>query len=249
MGVMTRIFGEVADVYDEIRPGYPSRVAEAILAYHGGRPTSVVELGAGTGKGTEILVELGAPLVCVEPDPRMSAILRQKFPHVAVDQQTFEEWTPPPGGVPLIACAMAWHWLDGASRNQRVHDCLAPGGTLAVFGHKYAYVDAGQAEAMDAAYRSVNPSASDRPDGWMRADIEGSGVFTDIREELVCRSVEMSTTRYLQLVRTFSPFRKAHPKSQAELLAVLTSTVDGFGGSVVLDLRTTVVLARRPVGA
>jgi trans-aconitate methyltransferase len=247
MGGMTRIFGEVADVYDEIRPGYPTRIAETILAYHGSVPASVVELGAGTGKGTEVLVELGAPLSCVEPDPRMSAILRQKFPHVDVYQETFEQWAPPPGGVPLIACAMAWHWLDEASRNQRVHDCLAPGGTLAVFGHKYAYVDGAQARAMDVAFRSVDPSVSDRAEGWLRADIEGSGVFTDIRDEVVSRSVEMSTAQYLQLVQTFSPFRKADPKSQADLLAVLTTTVDGFGGSVVLDLKTSVVLARRPM--
>lgn len=65
---MTTVFGEVADAYDEVRPGYPDELGAAILAYDG-PVTSVVEIGAGTGKGTAVLVGLGGRVTCVEPDP------------------------------------------------------------------------------------------------------------------------------------------------------------------------------------
>jgi len=73
----------------------------------------VVELGAGTGKGTDVLVRLGAAVTCIEPDPRMSAVLRAKH-DVTVVTSTFENWAPPDGGVDVIAAALAWHRLDPA---------------------------------------------------------------------------------------------------------------------------------------
>ncbi|WP_442934672.1 methyltransferase domain-containing protein [Micromonospora sp. CPCC 205739] len=116
MAVVAEVFGEVAGDYDDARPGYPPAVAEAILAYHGRVPPRLVEVGAGTGLATGLLARLGAPVTCVEPDRRMAAVLAARHPAVEVVVAPFEEWTPPPGGVPLLACAMAWHWLDPTTR-------------------------------------------------------------------------------------------------------------------------------------
>ncbi|MFJ8202708.1 methyltransferase domain-containing protein [Micromonospora chalcea] len=103
-----KLFGTVADLYERARPGYPPEIAESILAYHGGTPASVVEVGAGTGKGTEVLARLGAPLTCLEPDARMAARLAERFPDARIEATTFERWSPPAGGVDVLACAMAW---------------------------------------------------------------------------------------------------------------------------------------------
>jgi hypothetical protein len=61
------VFGSVADLYETARPGYPPALADAIVAYHGGAPASVAEIGAGTGKGTEVLAALGAPTATEPP--------------------------------------------------------------------------------------------------------------------------------------------------------------------------------------
>src|SRR4051812_41731103 len=100
------VFGAVADLYEKQRPGYPPAVADAIIAYHGGVPASVAEIGAGTGKGTEVLAAIGAPLTCIEPDLRMAELLGAKFPWAQVHVGKFEQWSPPPGGVAVLACAM-----------------------------------------------------------------------------------------------------------------------------------------------
>ena len=70
-----RVFGEVAESYDDVRPGYPVEILDLITAYAGPAPRTVVEPGAGTGKGTALLRNLGVPLTCVEPDPAMAALL------------------------------------------------------------------------------------------------------------------------------------------------------------------------------
>jgi trans-aconitate methyltransferase len=243
---MTRVFGEVADVYDQVRPGYPPEVPAAILAYHGSVPAHVVELGAGTGKGTEALATLGAPITCIEPDPRMAAVLAAKFPDVTVVASAFEQWTPPPGGVPMVACALAWHWLDAATRCQRAHDALAPGGVLAVFGHRYDFADPSAGAAVAVAYRTVDPSLEEHLDGWFRDEIADSALFVDITTELVRRQETLAKDRYLRLVQTFGPYRKGSAEQRARALALIGDVLDDLGGDITLDLRTTLVLARRP---
>ncbi|OWV04876.1 hypothetical protein B5D80_19395 [Micromonospora wenchangensis] len=264
MAIMVELFGEVADDYDEIRPGYPAALAATILAYHGGPPARLVEVGAGTGLATALLRDLAHPdgspparpaaagavparVTCVEPDARMAAVLAARFPDVEVVVARFEQWSPPPAGVPLLACALAWHWLDPATRNRRAHDALTPGGTLAVFAHRYDYVDPAQSAAIRAAFESVDPVPHhDQPEDWFHADITGSGLFTDVRSSALRRSVPLTTARYQRLVGTFSPQLRRPPWQRERVLAAVGAAVDGFGGTVTLDLRTTLVLARRP---
>lgn len=243
---MRTLFGDVADTYDDVRPGYPDRIAEAIGEYHGTTPEHIVEIGAGTGKATRLLRRLGAPITCLEPDARMAARLTANLPDVTVHTETFEQWAPPPGGVPMIVAALAWHWLDPATRNQRAHDALTPDGTLAVFAHKYGYADPVQSRAIDTALRAIDPDVQDRPAGWFHLDVTASGRFTDVRAETVDRDLTLSTDRYLDLVRTFGLFRQHQADQQERAFAAVRSLVDGFGGGIVLRLRTSLVLARRP---
>jgi SAM-dependent methyltransferase len=245
MDDVTGVFGDVADLYDDVRPDYPSELADLVRAYHGGTPDAVAEIGAGTGKGTAVLLRLGAPVTCVEPDARMAARLTARFPQARVVTSTFERWRPPAGGVPLIACALAWHWLDPATRNRRAHDALTPGGTLAVFGHKYDYADPGQSRALDGFFRSAVPTAPERAAGWFHRDISDSGLFADVQATHLHRDIPLPTERYLQLVATFGPYRTLGPQDRTRGMAALRRLVDGLDAPVVLRLRTTLVLARR----
>jgi hypothetical protein len=60
------------------------------------------------------------------------------------------------------------------------------------------------------------------------------------------RQVTLSKEQFLELNQTFGPYRTRPPEQQAAGLAALAGVVDQFGGTVVLDLPTTLVLARRP---
>lgn len=240
---MAQVFGEVAALYDDVRPGYPQAVREMIEDY-GGAPGSVVELGAGTGKGTELLVGLGAPLTALEPDPRMAAVLRAKFPEVEVLETTFEGWTPY-GETGLIACAMAWHWMDAATRNRKAFDHLAPGGTLAVFQHKFAYADRAQEQAITDVLTAIDPKMSDRGDHWVRDDVAAAGVWVDVEEHRIITYPVYPKRRYLALLRTFSPFLRRTPDQQRRALEGIGAALDSFGGSVTLELRTSLVLGRK----
>lgn len=243
---MTTVFGQVADTYDDVRPGYPTGIADAIGAY-AGKIDAAVEVGSGTGLGTAVLTRLGVPMTCIEPDPRMAALLAVKYPHAAVSVGTFEQWAPPPGGVALLGCAMAWHWLDQATRNQHAFDALRPGGTLAVFGHSYAFADPVHEQAITGAFTSCGIPRRDKPRLWFHDDILASGLWADVRHEEFTRDVDFTTERYLRLHQTFSPHLRRSPAQQRMVLDALRDAVDGLGGVIHLRLPTTVALARRPL--
>jgi SAM-dependent methyltransferase len=245
---VTEVFGAVADVYDEVRPGYPAALGSALLEFHGRVPADLVELAAGTGKATELLVTLGAPVTCIEPDPRMAAVLRANFPGVPVVLSTFEEWAPPPGGVDMIVCACGWHWLDPATRQRRSHAALAPGGSLGILRHRYGFAELAAERVVADAFRAADPQGADRDEPDYLAEIIAGGLFTDVRAVTVSEHREYPKERYLQLVQTFSPFRRHPPGRQAAVLESVGAALDRLGGCVVLDLRTTLVLARRPYG-
>lgn len=72
-----RVFGKVAESYDRGRPTYPREAVEWLV---GAGPKSVLELGAGTGKLTRTLVELGHDVHATEPDEAMLQVLRRNLP-------------------------------------------------------------------------------------------------------------------------------------------------------------------------
>ncbi|BFU42461.1 class I SAM-dependent methyltransferase [Krasilnikovia sp. MM14-A1004] len=245
---MSTVFGEVAALYDDIRPGYPGELLDAVLAYHGGAPSAVVDIGAGTGQGTAHLLRLGAPVTCVEPDARMAAVLAAKFPQVRVAAVAFEDWTPPPGGVDLLACASAWHWMDPPTRARRAHDALAPGGTLAVFHNRFEYADPASREALDEVFRAVDGPEVEprRPPRFAYDDIVASGLFEDVRAVEWHRYPEVTTQGYLRLTQTFAPFRRRPEPEQRAVLAGLAAAIDGLGGRITMDIRTVLAIGHRP---
>ena len=255
------VFGEVAGVYDDVRPGYPDSLVDAVLSAVGAAdPATVraVEPGAGTGKATAAFAAQGLSVTCVEPDPQMAAVLRARFAdelRVTVRVGRFEQWVPPVGGVDLLYCAQAWHWLDEPTRCRRGYDALRPGGVVALFGHAYMFADEDVLVAVEDVYRRLAPSLIHDPvlteaaplGSWFAVELAASGLFTDLSAERFHSLVRFPTDRYLSLLATFSPHRMLPDELRAAVFAAVAETVDGFGGYVDVDLATVLAVARRPV--
>ena len=91
----------------------------------------VLDLGAGTGKLTAVLVALGVDVVAVEPDPEMLAELRHTLPAVRALPGSAEAIPLPDASVDAVVAGHALHWFDMAVAGPEIARVLAPAGTLA----------------------------------------------------------------------------------------------------------------------
>ncbi|WP_036565562.1 class I SAM-dependent methyltransferase [Nocardioides halotolerans] len=124
-----RSFGGVADAYDRGRPTYPR---EAAVWLTSDRPLTVLELGAGTGKLTAQLVDLGHDVHATEPDPAMLAVLSKRLPDVRVSQATAEEIPAGDSSYDVVVSAQAFHWFDPDKALPEIARVLRPRGHLSL---------------------------------------------------------------------------------------------------------------------
>ncbi|AVT35111.1 class I SAM-dependent methyltransferase [Plantactinospora sp. BB1] len=122
-------FGAAATAYAEHRPDYArAAIRWALQPAPGPR---VLDLGAGTGKLTATLVETGADVTAVEPDPAMLAELRGALPDVPALPGSAEAIPLPDASVDAVLAGNAMHWFDMAVAGPEIARVLAPGGILA----------------------------------------------------------------------------------------------------------------------
>ena len=78
-----RGFGRRADHYERARPGWPAAALDAVLGGLGlSRESTVVDLGAGTGKLTRQIAARGLAVTAVDPSEGMLEQLRTVLPGV-----------------------------------------------------------------------------------------------------------------------------------------------------------------------
>ena len=121
-------FGGAASHYERYRPGPPSEVVDWVLP---APVRTIVDLGAGTGALSRLLLGHAEEVVAVEPDDRMREILAESVPGVRALAGRGESIPLPDGSVDVVMASSSWHWMDTVPTLLEVGRVLAPGGTLA----------------------------------------------------------------------------------------------------------------------
>jgi SAM-dependent methyltransferase len=122
-------FGSVAADYDRYRPAPPPQALDWLIPPDA---TAVLDLAAGTGAVTRLLIGRAARVVAVEPDERMRAVLAARCPEAEVLAGRGEDIPLPDASVDAVVIASAWHWLDPERAVPEIARVLRPGGVLGV---------------------------------------------------------------------------------------------------------------------
>jgi SAM-dependent methyltransferase len=122
-------FGGAASQYERYRPGPPIMAVEWILP---ARVATVVDLGAGTGALSRLLLDRAEDVVAVEPDDRMRAVLAEEVPGARAVTGRGESIPIADGSADAVVASSSWHWMDPVPTLREVARVLVPGGTLGV---------------------------------------------------------------------------------------------------------------------
>ena len=120
-------FGSQAAAYERGRPSYPPEAVDWLLPA-GAR--DVLDLGAGTGKLTNRLIERGLNVVAVDPIAELLDVLRAGLPDTPALLGTAENIPLDDSSVDAVLVAQAWHWFDPERAVAEVARVLRPGGHL-----------------------------------------------------------------------------------------------------------------------
>jgi SAM-dependent methyltransferase len=138
-------FGAYAATYDAVRPEWPAETVAWMLGSGAtGAVCRVVDLGAGTGKGTRAIASLGHEVIAVEPSDGMREALAASLgAHLPVEVAGristlaggAEDIPVETASVDAVTVFQAWHWFDAEAAAAECARVLRPGGWLAMGWH------------------------------------------------------------------------------------------------------------------
>jgi SAM-dependent methyltransferase len=220
-------FAAAADVYERARPSYPQDAVDWIVERAGLRPGRVVvDLAAGTGKLTRLLVPSGAEVVAVEPVPEMRAKLEEVVPGVSALYGTAERLPFADGSADVVTVAQAFHWFDHERALPEIARVLRPGGTLALVWNL-------RDESVPWVRRLGKLIGSERPGDDPNKDaveiLERSGLFEGIETRTFRHWQEVGRDSLIGLVESRSYVAAMAERERAALLRQVGELYDEYG--------------------
>ena len=124
-------FSTQAVTYAQGRPDYPRQLTGWLAdALQISAQSTVIDLGAGTGKFTRLLSSLAPTLIAVEPVAAMGAQLAKLLPDVRLVDGTAESIPLATASADALVCAQAFHWFSTRAALAEIHRVLKPDGRL-----------------------------------------------------------------------------------------------------------------------
>ena len=202
---------------------------------------TVVDLAAGTGKLTRLLVPSGARVLAVEPLPEMRELLVQAAPSVEVLDATAESLPLADSSVDAVTVAQAFHWFDAEAALAEIARIVRPGGAAALVWNVRDLEDPMQARfhALLLPYRGDTPNEHDRP--WLDA-VASSASFGQMEEWSVPWVAYYTRDELADRFASISFVAQLPEEERARLLAQVDAAADGLEEPFAFRYRTDVVV-------
>lgn len=245
-------FDEVAQLYDEARPGYPEQLVEDVLALSEIPPGgSILEVGCGPGQATLPFARRGYSMLCLELGENL-AILAAKncrqYPNVRIQHTAFEDWELQRKSFDLVVSAQAFGWIAPEIGYPKAAESLKDLGSIALFWNDISVENAALSCALLEWRRLIAPQTFEdgrsEPSTWtaMRAvdEMKASGLFGEVTVRRYPWSKKYPAERYIKLISTFSPIRGLNEEARHKLCSGAQELIKRFGGMV--DVGSVAVL-------
>lgn len=218
---LAKSFEGIGEDYDRFRPGFPDAAAAEIISRHVG---SVLDLGAGTGKFTELLMGCADRVVAVEPSAAMLDVLRAKLPGVEAIVAGAESIPIPDSSMDAVTVAQAFHWFDKDAACAEIRRVLVPGGTLGLLWNRSDPTCSWD----HACHRVAHPAVAETDATTESAADELPGFAFDHHAEIAW-SEHITRADYIARWLTVSSFLTADEATRAAMIARVEAILDADG--------------------
>jgi SAM-dependent methyltransferase len=184
-------FERAAGAYERGRPDYPAEAVEWLrdrLELEPGR--AVVDLAAGTGKLTRLLLPTGARVLAVEPVAAMRGTLAEAVPSAEIVDGTAEDMPLADGAADAVTVAQAFHWFSTAEALAEIHRVLRPDGGLALVWNRRDPDDPLQV-ALDRIISRHRGDVPTHQSGRWKSAFETTDLFGPLEEHAVAHHQEL----------------------------------------------------------
>lgn len=234
-----------ADVYERGRPDYPAAAIEAIVERLDLRPgRTVLDLAAGTGKLTRLLVPSGANVLAVEPVPEMRAELERRVRGIAVLSGTAERIPLTDAYVDAVTVGQAFHWFDADLALREIHRVLAPGGGVGLIWNARDERDPLQA-ALSEVIDPLEGSTPRRKGRDWKTLLADSGLFERTERRLFEYVQETDEQGVVERVTSISFIAASPPDVRADVERRVRALVAGSTPPIRLPYMTELYLGLR----
>jgi SAM-dependent methyltransferase len=248
-----QLFGSSVEAYDRTRPGYPVEAVRWCLG-DPDTPLVVCDLGAGTGKLTRTLLELGHTVVAVEPDERMLARLRDNVADMPGLVGTFarpaEDLPVDDGSVDAVIAGQAWHWFDQDAVGRELDRVLRADGIASALWYGYDT----SVDWVDRWTRIIGTDTTPVGRAMLATDVPLFGDWAgDLEEASFRHEQSMTPTDLVDRAASTSPVIALDPGERAAVLNRIAHLVathpDLAGGTAAMPYEVECFRAtRRPRG-
>lgn len=253
-------FDAVAQLYDQMRPGYPQALFRDLCAIAGvDQDSRLLEIGCGTGHATLPFARRGLRVDCIELGPRMAAVARRKlarFPGIQITVADFDGWNTG-AQYHLVYSASAYQWLNPQTRIERIARLLHPSAWVAVWRNHTLRGAGGSEEFFRAAQRiyareapelaAKAPTAAVAEELLPEAAPEwiASGLFHTPERRIYLWQNQYTAAEYVRLLDTHSDHRILPAENRARLFEGLARLIEELGGKVTREQATVLEMAAR----
>jgi SAM-dependent methyltransferase len=215
-------YSRAVEHYRRGRPSYPDDAVGYLvkeLGIHEDR--DVLELGAGTGKFTELIALSGARITTIEPVAAMRQALELNCPTVTVLDGSAEAIPVTDGSTDAVVAAQSFHWFDGDRALPEVYRVLREDGTLGLIWNI-------RDEASDWSERLtaiIDRLAGDDPryrDGRWREAFERSDLFGPLHHRVAYHVHHVTPDAFMDRVLSVSYVASASEAERDRVIAEVT---------------------------
>ncbi len=221
-----RGFEAAVERYQRGRPGYPDDAVSYLvreLDITEGR--DVLELGAGTGKFTELIALTGARITATEPLSGMREALGKNCPTVTVIDGTAEEIPVPDATADAVVAAQAFHWFDADRALAEIHRVLRPEGRLGMIWN--ARDEASDwSERLTAIFDRLSGDGPRYRDLRWRAGFERTDLFGPLHHQVAYHVHEVTRDGFLDRVLSVSYVASAPEDERERVIAEVNELLE-----------------------